>query len=111
LIPIEVKSAFSPAVPYASHQMQLLTYCVLVEEETGARPPYGLLRYRDRTHMIAFTQEAEARVLACAAAIRAARRQNDVARSHEETSLCRHCGYQRACGTGVLHSLRSKRES
>ena len=102
LIPIEVKSAFSPAVPYASHQMQLLTYCIMVAEETGERPPYGLLRYRDRTHTVAFTREAEAQVLACAAAIRAARRQKDVARSHEEASLCRHCGYQRACGTDVL---------
>jgi len=102
LIPIEVKSARSPATPYDSHQMQLLTYCILVEEETGERPPYGLLRYRDRTHTVAFTKEAEAQVLACAAAIRAARQQKDVVRSHADQSICRHCGYQGACGSGAL---------
>src|SRR4051794_11763744 len=45
VIPIEVKTGRTPATPYEGHIMQLMTYCVLVEEYYGSRPPYGIIRY------------------------------------------------------------------
>lgn len=48
VIPIELKSRPAPRRgPYASHRLQLAAYCLLVEEETGSPPPYGVLRYAD----------------------------------------------------------------
>ena len=49
VVPVEVKSRARPAQPYASHILQLATYCLLVEENFDAAPPYGLLRYADAT--------------------------------------------------------------
>ena len=38
--------------------MQLAAYCLLVEETIGAAPPYGLLRYAERTFRLDYTQQA-----------------------------------------------------
>jgi len=59
LIPAEVKSSFAPRSPYDSHLLQLAAYCFLVESSFGIRPPYGLLRYRNRTFKIKYTPAVE----------------------------------------------------
>lgn len=49
-VPVEIKSSVGPtrgAPVYASHRIQLLAYCLLVEEQYGVSPPYGILIYRD----------------------------------------------------------------
>lgn len=47
-IPIEIKSreSFSDGPP-RSHILQLWAYCLLLEENQGRIPPYGILRYAD----------------------------------------------------------------
>jgi len=48
VVPIEVKSRPSPARgPPPSHVTQVRAYALLVEDSTGAAPPYALLRYSD----------------------------------------------------------------
>lgn len=49
IIPVEFKSCNSPrgGVPYPSHRVQFLAYCVLVEETYGRVPPYGVLPQGD----------------------------------------------------------------
>ena len=48
LVPVEFKSRPTPARgPPRSHLVQVRAYCLLVEEATGAPPPYGILRYSD----------------------------------------------------------------
>ena len=88
VVPVEVKSRARPAQPYASHILQLATYCLLVEENFEAAPPYGLLRYADATLRIDYTDELRRRVLEAAAEIRQARRTPDVRRSHSEPPRC-----------------------
>ncbi len=49
-VPIEWKSRSAPrGGPFPSHRAQVLAYLALVEETTGAPPPFGLLRYGDGT--------------------------------------------------------------
>src|SRR5687768_1344609 len=48
MIPIEVKPTRTASEPRASDTMQLMAYGILVEQEFGARPEYGLLKYRDQ---------------------------------------------------------------
>ena len=103
VVPVEVKSRARPAQPYASHILQLATYCLLVEENFEAAPPYGLLRYADATLRIDYTDELRRRVLEAAAEIRQARRAPDVRRSHSEPQRCTACGYRSACGPGALN--------
>ena len=102
VVPVEVKSRRRPAQPYASHILQLAAYCLLVEDNFDAAPPYGLLRYADATLQIPYTDELRRRVLDAADEIRQARRAPDVRRSHEEPRRCASCGYRSACGSEGL---------
>lgn len=101
-IPVEVKSRKRPGQPYASHILQLATYCLLVEENFEATPPYGLLCYADDTLHIPFTDALRRQVLAIADDIRQARRMWDIPRNHHEPARCRACSYRHACGSEAL---------
>jgi CRISPR-associated exonuclease Cas4 len=97
-VPVEVKSTPAPAQPYANHIMQLAAYCLLLERESGQRPPYGLLRYRQRTFQVDYTPALEQALRALISEIREVERQGEApARSHAEASRCRGCGYRDIC--------------
>ncbi len=58
LIPVEIKTAErAPAQAYQNHVAQLYAYCLLVEEHYGIRPPYGVIRYLDRTTLAVLKEE------------------------------------------------------
>lgn len=61
IIPIEVKTGKTPDYPYESHIMQLMAYCLLIEEHYKSRPPGGIIRYQQtgKEFKIAYTKEAE----------------------------------------------------
>ncbi len=112
-IPVEVKSRKRPPAPSASHVLQLATYCVIVEDLYGQRPPYGYLRYADVTLTIPFTDELRQTVLDAAKTIRQARTADNVRRSHQEPFRCRGCGYLDSCGgealtTGTMDAHKSE---
>lgn len=60
LIPVEVKSCASDSPYRWTHVLQLGCYCMLVHEEWGQRPPYGVLEYADRRIQVPFTPDLEA---------------------------------------------------
>jgi CRISPR-associated exonuclease Cas4 len=97
-VPVEVKSASAPDEPYDSHVMQLAAYCLLLERGSGKRPPYGLLRYRDRTFRVDYTPGLEESLLNLISSVRAAENCPDgPPRSHVQASRCRACGYRQHC--------------
>ncbi len=63
IIPVEVKSSAAPERPWDGQVLQLAAYCLLVEENFGVRPPYGILQYRDQAFAIDFTDDLEADLL------------------------------------------------
>ena len=97
LIPVEVKSARAPARPYPSHVLQLAAYCLLVAETSGRRPPYGILRYADRTFQIPYTQELEEQLLEVLEAMREDLAAGDAPRRHQDPRRCAACGYREVC--------------
>jgi CRISPR-associated exonuclease Cas4 len=58
VIPVEVKSSRTPNEPYQNHVMQLMAYCLLVEENYGSRPIGGYIKYPDKEFKVAYTDEA-----------------------------------------------------
>lgn len=46
LLPLEIKSSKRPNKPYFSHVMQLISYCLLIEEVKGTKPKYGFIQYK-----------------------------------------------------------------
>ncbi len=97
LIPVEVKSSSAPPEPREGHIFQLLAYCILVERLTGKRPPYGLLRYRDRTFAIDYTPQRQEALIDLLAEMREADRGGTVDRSHDSPARCARCGYRDIC--------------
>lgn len=98
LIPIEVKTGRTPIEPYDSHIFQLAAYCVLIDQATGLRPPYGLLHYPKQTFKIAFSPELESTLLELIMDLREKeRRSTPPARSHAEHARCQRCGYRKEC--------------
>lgn len=47
LVPVELKSASRPSVPYPGHLLQLMAQGLLVEADTGVYPAYGFILYAD----------------------------------------------------------------
>jgi CRISPR-associated exonuclease Cas4 len=97
LIPVEVKSGAVPRQPYAGHVLQLAAYCLLVEDQEGRAPPYGILKYSDRAFEIDFTPALRTRLLETLDALRQDLREVEVDRSHDEPGRCAGCGYRGRC--------------
>lgn len=97
VIPVEVKSGAAPQHPYAAHILQLAAYCLLVEEQEGRSPPFGILKYSDRAFEIDYTSALRAELLHTLEAIRQDLRAREVDRSHEEPGRCWGCGYRDRC--------------
>lgn len=95
-IPEEWKG--SPRV-YESHIVQLGCYLILIEEETGMRPPHGYISLPGGRHRIENTPELRARVLVIADEIRAMRRQiEQPIPVRQPAAKCRGCGVRESCG-------------
>ena len=97
LIPVEVKSGAAPPQPYPAHILQLAAYCLLVEEQEGRAPAYGILTYGDRAFEIDYTSSLRAELLRVLDDIRRDLGAGDVARSHHQAARCRGCGYREQC--------------
>jgi len=97
IVPVEVKSMWAPREPYDSHVLQLGAYCLLAERHFGQRPVYGLLRYRNRTFKISYTQALEDEVLETIQTIRGFKELEEVCRSHDQPNRCARCGFRERC--------------
>jgi CRISPR-associated exonuclease Cas4 len=97
VIPVEVKSGAAPGQPYQAHLLQLAAYCLLVEEQEGRPPPYGILKYDDRAFEVDYGPALRTELLDVLAGIRRDLRAGEVRRSHDEPGRCRGCGYRDRC--------------
>ncbi len=106
LIPVEVKSAAFPrnGRPYRGHVLQLAAYCLLVEEVYGERPPYGFIRYRDKTIQVPYTENLRNALLDALFEIQMAMQAEGMARSHNEPWRCAYCGLSYVCGNEKLRT-------
>jgi len=97
IIPVEVKSGWAPSEPYPGHVYQLLAYCLLVESTHNKRPPYGILRYKNRSFRIDYTAAAEGELRALLDEMHADARRKELERSHDDHTRCARCGYRSIC--------------
>jgi CRISPR-associated exonuclease Cas4 len=102
VIPVEVKSSRAPARPHPSHILQLAAYCLLVEECYGRCPPYGIIKYADRTFEIDYTPELEDELLATLDDMRDDLDHDDAPRNHDDPVRCQFCGYSQHCEQNLI---------
>ncbi|HEX2911380.1 MAG TPA: CRISPR-associated protein Cas4 [Chloroflexia bacterium] len=106
LIPIELKPLRMAAQPYESDIMQLAAYCLLLEEVWEASPPYGLLRYKEKTFRIEWNEELRENLLDTIEEMRElenfeAYRDGPLPEpQHDMTVRCRNCGFHYLCWPG-----------
>ncbi len=96
-IPVEVKTGRKPRGPLFSHILQLAAYCLLVEEKTGRRPPYGLLRYGEAVHEIEYSQDLRSLLLSKLEEMREVAAKGEAHRNHNRSGKCAGCSRRYAC--------------
>jgi CRISPR-associated exonuclease Cas4 len=99
-IPIEVKSRPAPRRgPPRSHRVQLAAYCLLTEAATGAPPPFGVLRYGDRTEVrLPWDVAARAEL----ATLRAALDRPYRGEARPSPARCARCRWRAGCDRAAL---------
>ncbi|MBN1109197.1 MAG: PD-(D/E)XK nuclease family protein [Methanomassiliicoccales archaeon] len=97
LIPGDLKTGRTPRGPLFSHILQVAAYCLLIAEESGQRPPYGLLRYGDVEHEIEFTPELERLLLSKLEEMREILRSGEAHRNHNRPGKCASCSRREDC--------------
>jgi len=99
-VPVETKTTIA-AIPYKNHILKLAAYFLLMEENTGTRPPHGYLRYEDETnvveHKIENTEELRTELLATINEIRSCIRSRSATRNHNSPAKCRGCSAKNIC--------------
>lgn len=99
LIPVEYKSYACGTHPPHADMVQIGTYLVLIEDLHGRTPPYGLLRYTDRTLKIPNSLSLRKEVLRILKTL-----QEGVTTPPEPTpapALCARCPFAPICDAAV----------
>ena len=97
LIPVEVKSRSCPSTgPRLADLMQLISYCLLVEDKFRTCPPHGIIAYADRHELIPYTPQQRQAVLNVVTEIAGAEG-SAPHRTHRQPGRCRRCGYRAVC--------------
>lgn len=96
-IPVEVKTGRNPKGPLFSHILQTGTYCLLLEEEYGKPPPFGLLKYENSQHEIDYTSDMKKLVLNKILEMRELMFTKNVHRNHNRKGKCIHCSRRDKC--------------
>ena len=97
-IPVEVKSGPRPLTGiYRSHQLQLVAYCLLTEDNFGSRPTHGLVKYDDGVHTVDYSLELERDLIDTLGCMRGDLDTADVACSHRVVGRCNGCGLRTDC--------------
>ncbi|MFO0888220.1 MAG: Dna2/Cas4 domain-containing protein [Isosphaeraceae bacterium] len=85
---------------YQGHRLQVISYCLLVEEKFGVRPPFGVVVLAGGKRVeVENSEELRAEVLTIAERIREHRR--DISREipvRQPAAKCRACGQRTNCG-------------
>jgi CRISPR-associated exonuclease Cas4 len=98
IIPVEVKTGRVPRGPHFSHILQLAAYFVLVEENFGQRPPYGLIRYgKEKEVKIDYDKKLEDLILNKITEMRQCVKSGTAHRNHRRKNKCIYCSRRQSC--------------
>ena len=100
IIPIEVKSSSTPRYgPYESHKLQLMAYCLLLEEKYGTPPPFGVIQYGDGHQIkIKYTPQLKQDLINIMQEMRSLTLPRGW---HPDPHRCRNCSLREKCNMAV----------
>lgn len=97
IVPVELKSSRAPQEPREGHLLQLAAYCLLVEENYGIRPDYGIIQYKDKAFAVDFDEDLEDELLEVLDEMRGAFLEEELDRDHNDWYKCAKCGVRSHC--------------
>ncbi len=101
-VPVEVKTGRVPEGPFFSHILQIAAYSLLVEEDLGKRPPYGLIRYGDTEFDIEYDEDLKNLLLEKLKDMRNHLKNEDVHRNHKREGKCMNCSRKEICKESLV---------
>ena len=96
-IPVELKTGRTPKGPLFSHIIQVCTYCIIIEDIMGKAPPYGIIKYPERSFEIEYTDELRSMVLNLRDRLLSDMEKGEAHRNHNRPGKCRHCSRRDKC--------------
>lgn len=96
-IPVELKTGRVPRGPLFSHILQVVAYCLLLEEEYGKAPPYGIIRYGETAFEIEYNADQRNLILQKLKEMRLALAKGEAHRNHNRPGKCVHCSRRGVC--------------
>ncbi|MFW6144987.1 MAG: CRISPR-associated protein Cas4, partial [Candidatus Natronoplasma sp.] len=97
LIPVEVKTGRVPQGPFFSHILQIAAYCLLIEEDLGKKPPYGLIRYGETEFDIDYDESLRDLLIEKVNDMRDHLAGEEVHRNHHREGKCANCSRREIC--------------
>ncbi len=101
-IPVEVKTGRTPKGPFFSHILQIAAYCLLLEEETGTPPSYGIVKYGETEFEIDYDETLKELLIAKLDEMRKLTLSGDVHRNHNREGKCRFCSRRKICPESLV---------
>ena len=96
-IPIETKTGRVPKGPLFSHMIQVIAYCMLLEDTMKKKPPYGILRYDKNIYRITYDENMKKLVLQMKDSIVQAMNTREAHRNHNRKGKCIYCSRRHIC--------------
>lgn len=95
-IPVEKKTGRTPKGPLFSHIIQLVAYCMLVEEAFG-KVDHGLLEYDERRYFIDYSKNLKKTVIKLRENLLKDLGRGEAHRNHERKGKCINCSRRDIC--------------
>jgi len=97
LLPLEIKHSNRPNQPYFSHVMQLISYCLLIEEEKSVKPKYGFIQYKGgKPFFVPYTEKMKLFLLKTMDEMRDHVNSGESPKSIRKNK-CESCNYRKDC--------------
>jgi len=98
-IPVEMKTGRVPRGPFFSHIIQVVAYCILIEETYNRAPPHGILEYADhQQHPIDYDEKGKELVIEKLDEMRSMLTGDKKPyRNHNRKGKCRNCSRRAHC--------------
>ncbi|KAA0003696.1 MAG: CRISPR-associated protein Cas4 [Thermoplasmata archaeon] len=95
-IPVEKKTGRTPKGPLFSHIVQLIAYCMLVEETFG-KVEYGILEYDERKYFINYDERLKNTVIKLRENLVKDLKRGEAHRNHNREGKCMNCSRRDIC--------------
>lgn len=103
-IPVITKRGAAPKTPHDSHVAQILVHCLLIEDTTQITPPYGVIRYDNRTFEVDYDNDMYEMLIDLLDEMHQEREEEFslLPRSHRKKQHCAGCRHRKKCDESLI---------